>query len=65
LIGSKESIKFITITAETPLPAGRQGDRREGTVFHLSREVPGTNESLLLLEYLISGQPDPRWFFLS
>ena len=40
----KESIKLFTFTAETPLPAGRQGDRREGIVFALSREVPGAKQ---------------------
>jgi hypothetical protein len=31
----KENIKLITFTAETPLPGGRQGDRREEIVFDL------------------------------
>ena len=41
----KESIKLFTFTAETPLPAGRQGDRREGLVFDLVVRSPNQKSS--------------------
>jgi hypothetical protein len=65
-IGIKESIKLIPFTADTPLPAGplltgRQAVPTEGGA---GREI-AERKRLLLIEYLILGQPDPRWFFLS
>jgi hypothetical protein len=39
------------LTAKTPLPAGRQEERKE-VIFYFSRVVPGTNKKLSVFQRL-------------
>jgi hypothetical protein len=57
----KESTKLIAFTAGTRLPAGKQGDRREGIIFDLSREVLGANQKFSVFHAYLWPQARGFW----